>query len=104
MPPGQEGADFDLHILLEPAEQEAEAERFVERIWTHLPEESRTEEKRQQALQRLREDIYQHRIGRFRVECSVMDGNKVLGIGAVQIEIVFKGRFSDLGFFGAPPA
>ena len=48
--------------------------------------------------------VYQHRVGRFRVECRVMDQKQVLGIGTVQLEVVFKGRFSDLGLPGVPPA
>ncbi len=103
VPAGQEGAIFSLHVPLEPSEQQAEAERLWERIQSDLPQEKRTQDEHRKALQRVQALIYQHRVGRFRVECSVMDGTQVLGTGTVQIEIVFKGRFSDLGLPAAPP-
>jgi len=101
--PGQEGAIFVLHIPLKASELDAEAKRLWEKISADLPPASYTKEKQQQALERLREFNYQHRLGRFRIECRVMDGTQTLGVGIVQFEIVFKGRFSDLGVPLAPP-
>jgi len=100
VPPGWEGADFYLHIPLEPSEQEAEIERFWKKTKDKLPPKFQTEEARRKAFERLQQFVYQHRAGRFRLECRVMDGDQVLGIGTVQFEIVFKGRFSDLGLPG----
>jgi hypothetical protein len=104
VPTGQEGVLFYLHLPLDPTEQDAEAERFWATIQDKMPHEARSEEARRQALERLQQVVYQHRVGRFRVECRVMDRTQVLGIGTVQLEVVFKGRFSDLGLPGVPPA
>jgi len=104
VPPGQEGVVFYLHVPLDPVERKAEAERYWAKIQGTMPHEALSEEARRQALERLQQFVYQHRIGRFRIECRVMDGSQVLGVGTVQLEVVLKGRFSDLGLPGAPPA
>jgi len=104
VPPGQEGVQFHLHVPLARPEQKAEAERYWAKIQDKMPQEAFSEEARRQALERLQQFVYQQRVGRFRVECRVMDGTQALGIGTVQLEVVFKGRFSDLGLPGAPPA
>ena len=104
VPPGQEGVLFYLHVPLAAPEQKAEAELYWAKIQDKMPHEALSEEARRQALEHLQQFVYQHRVGRFRVECRVMDGTQVLGIGTVQLEVVFKGRFSDLGLPGAPPA
>ena len=104
VPPGHEGVLFYLQVPLVPAEREAEAERYWAKIQDKMPQEARSEKARLQALEGLQHLVSQHRIGRFRVECRVMDGTQVLGIGTVQLQVVFKGRFSDLGLPGVPPA
>lgn len=37
----------------------------------------------------------QHRVGHFHVQCRVLDGDRVVGVGAVELEILNKGRFFD---------
>jgi hypothetical protein len=61
------------------------------------------EEARQRALERAREFVYQHRLGHFQVECRILDGDRVIGVGVVELEVLFKGRFSDIGLPGSPP-
>ena len=39
--------------------------------------------------------VNQHRVGRFQVECRVLDTGRVMGVGRVDLEVLFKGRFSD---------
>ena len=93
---------FHLQIPLDPAERKAEAERFYAGMEHAEPQlRQRSEESWQQAIERLQELVYQHRVGRFLVECRVLDEERVLGIGAVQLEVLFKGRFSDVGLPGA---
>ncbi len=104
VPPGREGVLFSLHVPLDPAARDAEAERYFTKIQDKIPQEARSEQARRQALERLQKLVYQHRVGRFRVECRVMDGRQVLGTGTVHLEVVFKGRFSDLGLPGVPTA
>ena len=62
-----------------------------------------TEEAHQRALERTRELVYQHRVGRFKVECRILDGDRVMGVGIVELEVLFKGRFSDVGLPASPP-
>jgi hypothetical protein len=39
----------------------------------------------------------QHQVGHFQVECQISDGDRVMGVGVVELEVLFKGRFSDVG-------
>jgi hypothetical protein len=101
--PEEEWVDFYVHIPLEPAECDAEARRYLAKLETLAPIQI-TEEDRQRALPRIRDSVFQHRVGHFKVECHVLDGDRVMGIGVVELEVIFKGRFSDVGLPGAPPA
>ena len=69
-----------------------------------MAREQITEEVHQRKLERVRELVYQHRVGHFQVECHILDGDHVIGVGVVEFEVLFKGRFSDVGLPGAPPA
>lgn len=101
--PDQEWVVFYVHIPLEPAECDAEARRYLAKLEKLAPLQL-TEEDRQRALARIGDSVYQHRVGHFKVECQVLDGDRVMGIGVVELEVIFKGRFSDVGLPGAPPA
>jgi len=105
--PDQETVEFYLHIPLDPAAREAEARRYCAKLQNSIPETPLSEAACRRALGRLQELVYQHRVGQFHVDCRVMDGYRIIGTGTVQLEVLFKGRFSDLGlpgFPGAPPA
>lgn len=95
---------FYLHLPLEPAELDAEAKRYFAKLEESMAPEHLTEEARHTALENIRDSVYQHRVGRFHVECDVVDGDRVIGVGSVELEVLFKGRFSDIGLSGAPPA
>jgi hypothetical protein len=47
--------------------------------------------------------VYQQRAGHFRLCCHVLDGDRTIGVGVIEIEVLFKDRFSDVGLPGAPP-
>ena len=102
--PKAEWVDFYVHIPLEPAERDAEAEKYLAKIEKSLEPGQMTEEAHQRRLERLREFVYQHRVGHFQVECRILDGDRVMGVGIVEFEVLFKGRFSDVGLPGTPPA
>ena len=102
--PGTEWVDFYVHIPLPPAERDAEARKYLAKIEKSIPPDQITEKAHQQRLERVRELVYQHRVGHFQVECHVLDGDRVMGVGVVEFEVLFKGRFSDAGLPGAPPA
>jgi hypothetical protein len=57
----------------------------------------------QRALEQTREFVYQHRVGHFHVECRISDGDRVIGVGVVELEVLFKGRFSEVGLPASPP-
>ena len=99
-----EWADFDAHIPLEPAERDDEARRFLARMEKSVPSPQVTEEVHQRALERIREILPQERVGHFQVECRVLDGDRVIGVGVVELEVLFKGRFSDVGSLTFSPA
>jgi hypothetical protein len=101
--PQPEWVDFYVHVPLEPAERDAEARRYLAQLEKAMAPEQITEEAHQRGLERLRELIYQHRVGHLQVKCRIMDGDRVMGIGIVELEVLFKGRFSDVGLPAAPP-
>ncbi len=101
--PEPEWVDFRVHIPLESAERDAEARRFLAKLEKSMAPKEFTEQERQRALDRTRELVYQHRVGHFQVECHILDGDRVLGVGVVELEVLFKGRFSDVGLPASPP-
>jgi hypothetical protein len=100
----EEWVDFYVHIPLESAELDAEAERFVAKVEKSMPSQQITEEDHQRALQRIRKVVYQHRVGHFQVECRILDGDRMIGVAVVELEVLLKGRFSGLGLPAVPPA
>jgi len=68
-----------------------------------MAQEEITEQAHQRALDRTRDFVYQHRVGHFQVECHILDGDRVVGIGIVELDVLFKGRFSDVELSASPP-
>jgi hypothetical protein len=101
--PEPEWVDFYVHIPLEPAERDAEVRRYLAKLEESMPLGAITEEAQQRALERAGEFVYQHRVGHFQVECRILDGDRVMGVGVVELEVLFKGRFSDVGLPAQPP-
>jgi hypothetical protein len=99
-----ESVYFHFHIPLEPAERDAEANRLLAKVEKSMPSDQVTEETHQRYLERIREFIGQHRVGHFQVECRILNGDRVMGVAVVELEILFKGRVSDLGLQAVPPA
>lgn len=85
------------------AERDDQALRYLAKIENAMPPEKITEEARQLALERTRGFVYQHRAGHFQVECRISDGERVIGVGVVELEVLFKGRFSEVGLPASPP-
>jgi len=101
--PGREWVDFYVHIPLQSAERDAEVRRYLAKLEKSMAPEQITEEAHQRALERIREFVYQHRVGHFQVECRILEGDRVMGVGVVELEVLFKGRFSDVGLPASPP-
>jgi hypothetical protein len=102
--PELEWVDFYFHIPLETAERDAEARTYLAKLEKSMPLEQITGEAHQRALERTRELVYQHRVGHFQVECRILDGDRIMGVGVVELEVLFKGRFSEVGLPSSPPA
>jgi hypothetical protein len=102
--PESEWVEFYIHIPLEPTERDAEVRRFLAKLEKSMAPKEFTEQERQRALERTREFFYQHRVGHFQVECHILDDGRVMGVGVVELEVLFKGRFSDVGLPASPPA
>jgi hypothetical protein len=105
----REYVNFDVLIPLRPADMDAEAHRFIAKFMEKAKASSSsaelvTPEAQQRMLKVVPEMIYQNRTGHFLLECHVMDGNETVAVGTVELEVLFKGRFSDYGLPGAPPA
>jgi hypothetical protein len=101
--PQREWVDFYVHIPLDSAERDAEARMYLAKIEKSMAPEQITEEAHQRALERTRDLVYQHRVGQFQVECRILDGDHVLAVGIVELQVLFKGRFSDAGLPASPP-
>jgi hypothetical protein len=102
--PEPEWVDFYVHIPLEPAERDAEARKYLAKIEKSMAPAQITEEAHQRMLKAVHELVYQDQVGHFQVECRILDGDHVMGVGVVEFEVLFKGSFSEVGLPGAPPA
>jgi hypothetical protein len=100
--PEPEEVYFLLHIPLASTERDAEARRYLAKLEKSMTPEQ-ISEAHQRALGRIRELIYQHQVGHFQVECRILDGTRVMGVVVVELEVLFKGRFSDVGLHAQPP-
>jgi hypothetical protein len=99
----EEWVIFYFHSPLAPTERDDEARRYLAKLEKSMPSQQIPEEARQRALEHTRELVYQHRLGHFQVECRILDGDRVIGVGIVELEVLFKGRFSDVGLPASPP-
>ena len=91
-----EWVDFYIHIPLDDAERDAEIRRYIANLEGWKTDQS------QELIRHLRKNpqalapmITQNRAGLFEVDCRVLDGEAVIGVGTVDLEVLFTGRFSD---------
>ena len=105
--PEQEWVEFHVHLPLDSEELDAEARRYLAKVEQSMTPEQKSRLKKcdgVRGLERLREFVYQHRVGHFQLVCRVLDGPRVMGSDVLELEVLFKGRFSDIGLPGSPPA
>jgi hypothetical protein len=106
----REWVNFDVFLPLDPAERETEARRYIANLkkLAERPDFPWQQLESPQALGPLSDLVSQHRAGHFRVECRVLDGTRIIGVGVIEFEVLFKGRFSDsdgsFGYWKAPPS
>ncbi len=101
-----EWVDFYVHLPLDSEELDAEARRYLAKLEESMTPEQKgqlTEDAQKKALENLRQLVYQNRVGHFRLDCRVLDGSRVMGADVVEFEVLFKGRFSDVGLPASPP-
>ena len=102
-------ADFYLHLPLEPAQRDAEARRALARLESEIAKDKShsqkklTDEEMQRGVTGMAELVFQHRVGHFRVVCNLAQGDRSLGTGELEFEVLDKGRFSDMWPFPATP-
>jgi hypothetical protein len=102
-----EWVDFYVKIPLEADQLDTEVSRYLaklERSMTPEQKEQYKELARKKARENLGQLVNQHRIGQFQVECRGLDGTRVMGVDVVELEVLFKGHFSDIGLPTSPPA
>lgn len=108
---GREYVDFYLFLPLDPAERQREMRRYIANLrksagatiddahWQQLESSG--------SLSSSSDLVSQHRAGHFRVQCRILDGTRVMGVGILEFDVLFKGRFSDFvgfpGYWQEPP-
>lgn len=96
-----ERVNFDLEIPLDTSDRDAAIRAHwsgVARSAASSPDQK--EREKAQAVEKIMPQAFapyfrQHRVGRFQVDCRVLDEGKVVGIGRADLEVVFKGNFFD---------
>ena len=104
--PEPEWVEFDMLIPLDSRELDAEARRYLAKLQESMTPEQRAQfaaYPQEKALENLRQFVAQNRVGHFQVECRVLDGSRAMGVDSIDLEVLFKGRFSDIGLSGSPP-
>ena len=105
--PEPEWVKFDVLIPLDSKELDAEARRYLAKLEASMTPEQKvqfTQLPQNKALENIRQFVYQNRVGHFQLDCRVLDGSRLLGAASVELEVLFKGRFSDIGLPGWSPA
>jgi hypothetical protein len=93
-----EWVDFYVSIPLDSAERDAEIQRYIANLEKSVTDEQLRKQVHlwQMNPQALAPMVSQYRVGRFRVDCRVLDGDRVIGSGDTDLQVLFKGRFSDV--------
>ncbi len=96
-----ESVSFDLEIPIEVAERDAAIRGYVAELARRAGASPDSRE-RAMAAQIAAVDpnafarlFRQHRVGTFKVECRVLDSDRMLGRGEVLVEVLFRGRFFE---------
>jgi len=104
--PELEWVEFDVLILLDSKQIDAEARRYLAKLEESMTPEQKTQFRQlphDKALENIRQLVYQNRVGHFQLDCRVLDGSRVIGTNSVKLEVLFKGRFSDVGLPASSP-
>ena len=105
--PEPESVIFYVQIPLDSEQLDTEARRSLAMLELSMTPEQKAqfdEVSRKKALENLRQLVSQHRVGHFQVECRILDGTRVMGVDIVELEALFKVRFSDFVLPAFPPA
>ena len=99
---------FDLNLPLDRSERDLEAHRYLDKLQKAAPG-MLSDSLKEQMFESTSQSISQHHMPAiFGVQCSVLDGARVVGVGTVDLEVLFKGQFSDSlgrpGYWPVQPA
>jgi hypothetical protein len=96
-----EHVNFYLGIPLDVSDRDAAIRAYLSYL-SRQAASSQDEKDRNMAplLQKMGPGVFapifrQNRVGRFQVDCRVLDEGKVVGVGRADLEVVFKGNFFD---------
>jgi hypothetical protein len=96
-----EHVNFYVEIPIDASEKDAEIREWMSDV-ARSAASSTDEKERDRAplFQKLSPQVFasvirQHRVGRFQVDCSVLDEGKVIAVGHADLEVVFRGRAVD---------
>jgi hypothetical protein len=92
---------FDLDIPINASERDAAIKAYYSEVAQSAASSSDPREREKAQLvqkimpQALVPYFRQNRVGRFQVDCRVLDEGKVIATGRADFEVVFKGNFFD---------
>jgi len=104
--PEREWVEFDVLIPLDSKELDAEARRYLAKMMESMTPEQKAQVgqfPQEKVLKNIRELVYQSRVGHFQLDCRVSDGSRVMCTNSVELAVLFKGRFSEVGLPASPP-
>jgi hypothetical protein len=96
-----EYVNFGVDIPVDPSERDAAIRKYLSDLASSAASSPNQKEREQGRLlqkmgpQALTPIFRQHRVGRFQVDCRVLDEGRVIGMGRADLDVLFKGRFFD---------
>jgi len=96
-----ERVNFDLEVPIDARERDAAIRAYwAEVARSAVSSTDQREREKAQLVQKIMPQAFvpyfrQHRLGRFQVDCRVLDEGKVIAAGRADLEVVFKGNFFD---------
>jgi len=96
---------FVVDIPVDPSERDAAIRKYLSDLASSAASSPNEKEREQgRLLQKMGPSALapifrQLRVGRFQVDCRVLDEGRVIGMGRAQLDVLFKGRFFDQDVF-----
>ncbi len=100
-----EYVSFYVDIPVDPSDRDSAIRKYLSDLASSAASSPDEKERKQGRLlqkmgpQALTPIFRQHRVGRFQVDCRVLDEGRVIGMGRADLDVLFKGRFFDQDVF-----